>query len=320
MDARCAERRRVTVTRTGLTPEVSVVVIFKDAGGFLEEAIESVRFQSLDNWELLLVDDGSTDESTSVALRHVAHDRPRVTYLEHPGHANLGMSAARNLGVAHAHGEFVSFLDADDVLVPAALEEQVALLRANPRAGMVYGPLEYWYGWTGEAADAARDFVYPVGVATNRLYEPPTLISLFIQDIAFAPSGMLLRRTLIEQVGGHEESFRDLYEDQVFAAKICRTAPVYISDKCWYRYRQHRDACCQTAQREGRLDASRDPFLRWLLAYLEEEGLECSGAWRLARQELDVLHSSSRLRLVDKRRVVKQRLAALVGGFGGAKR
>ena len=196
------------------------------------------------------------------------------------------MSASRNLGLSHAGGEFVAFLDADDALRPHALEEQVAVLRTHPRVGMVYGPLLYWYGWNGVREDEARDFVYPVGVPSDQVYEPPSLIALFIQDIAFAPSGMLLRRSVAEQVGGFEESFRDLYEDQVFAAKICRTTPVYLSSRSFYRYRQHPDSCCITAAREGRLDAARRPFLRWLADYLEEEGLRGSDAWRLARAEL----------------------------------
>jgi len=301
-------------------PDVSVVVIFKDAADFLEEAVESVRAQTFGGWELLLVDDGSTDESTSIALRHAEQDAGRVRYLEHPGHANLGMSAARNLGISQAGGEFVGFLDADDAIVPSALEQQVALLRAHPRVGMVYGPLEYWYGWTGDSEDEARDFIHPVGVRTERIYEPPTLIALFIQNIAFAPSGMLLRRALVEQVGGFEESFRDLYEDQVFAAKVCRTTPVYISGRYWYRYRQHPNSCCLTAQREGRLESSREPFLRWLVAYLEQEGLAGSDAWRRARVELGLERPGSLVRLAAKRRLVAQRLATLLGGPGGARR
>ena len=310
----------MTVVRNTPVPDVSVVVIFKDAEDFLEEAIESVRAQTLRGWELLLVDDGSTDESTSIALRAAEKDPRCVHYLEHPDHANLGMSATRNLGLSHARGEYVGFLDADDVLVPSALEQQVALLRANPRVGMVYGPLEYWYGWSGEPEDKARDFIYPVGVRTERIYEPPSLIGLFIRDIAFAPSGMLLRRALVEQVGGYEESFRDLYEDQVFAAKICRTTPVYISGHCWYRYRQHPNSCCLTAEREGRLASSRQPFLRWLLEYLEREGLAGKDAWRLARVELGLARPSPLLRLAARRRVMVRRLAARFGGAGGARR
>jgi glycosyltransferase involved in cell wall biosynthesis len=289
-------------------PEVSVVVIFKDAEDFIEDAIESVRAQTFRSWELLLVDDGSTDKSTSIALRHAEQDGQRVRYLEHPGHANRGMSAARNLGVSHARGEFVAFLDADDVLLPTALERQVALLRTHPRIGMVYGPLEYWYGWTGEPEDETRDFIHPVGVPTERIYEPPLLITLFIQNIGFAPSGMLLRRALVEQVGGFEESFRDLYEDQVFAAKICRTTPVYVSGRCSYRYRQHPNSCCLVAQREGRLDSSREPFLRWLIAYLEQEGLAGGDAWRRARIELGLERRPPLARLASKRTLMIRRL------------
>lgn len=267
-------------------PDVSVIVIFKDEEAFLEQAIESVRAQRLPNWELLLVDDGSTDASTAIAKACARKADGRVRYLEHPGHANLGMSAARNLGLSHAAGEFVSLLDADDMLLPHALQEQVGILRAHPRVGMVYGPLEYWYGWTRLPEDEARDFVYPVGVPTDRIYEPPSLIALFVQDVAFAPSGMLLRRSVVEQVGGFEQSFRDLYEDQVFAAKICRTTPVYVSGRCFYRYRQHADSCCIAAAREGRLDAARRPFLRWLAGYLEEQQLGGGDAWRVARDEL----------------------------------
>ena len=302
-------------------PEISVVIIFKDAEDFLEDSIESVRVQTFRGWKLLLVDDGSTDESTEMALRHAEQDR-RVRYLEHPQHANLGMSATRNLGIAHACGDFIAFLDADDMLFPTALDEQVAVLHAHPRVGMVYGPLDYWYGWTGRTDDQARDFVYRVGVPAERIYEPPSLIGLFIQDIAFAPSGMLLRRAVVEQVGGFEESFRDLYEDQVFAAKICGATPVYVAGRCWYRYRQHPNSCCLTAQRDGRLDASREPFLRWLVAYLEQQGLGGGEAWRLARAELDSeppLSNRRGARLHDTRWLAR-RLATLVGGGGAASR
>jgi glycosyltransferase involved in cell wall biosynthesis len=300
-------------------PEVSVVVIFKDAEEFLEDAVDSVYAQTFGGWDLLLVDDGSRDGSTELARRYAAEDGGRVRYLEHPGHVNRGMSATRNVGIAHARGEFIAFLDADDQLFPTALEEEVALLRAHPHVGMVYGPLEYWYGWTGRRVDEKRDYVHPVGVPTGRVYEPPGLIALFIQNIAFAPSGMLLRRSLVEDVGGFDESFRDLYEDQVFAAKICRTTPVYISGRCWYRYRQHPNSCCLSAERDGRLDASREPFLRWLVGYLEREGLAEGEAWRLACQELRRRSASSRLvdRLAKGRRRA-ERLAARLGG-GGAR-
>src|SRR5262245_60211168 len=107
-------------------------MIFLDALPFLDEAIESVRAQTCDEWELLLVDDGSTDGSTAVALRHAERDPGRIRYLEHPGHENHGMSASRNLGVSHARGQYVGFLDADDVWLPRKLEQQTAILDGRP--------------------------------------------------------------------------------------------------------------------------------------------------------------------------------------------
>jgi glycosyltransferase involved in cell wall biosynthesis len=299
------------------SPEVSVVVIFKDADDFVEEAIESVRAQTFSDWELILVDDGSTDASTAIALRYAEQGAGRVRYYEHPGHANLGMSATRNLGVSRARGEFVAFLDADDVLVPTTLEKAIAILRAHPRVGMVYGQVEYWYGWTGHPEDQARDFIHPVGVPTDRVYEPPSLIAHFIQNDGYAPAGLIFRRALFEQVGGYEESFWNLYEDQVFAAKVCAVTPVFASELWFHRYRQHPNACCVTAE-QGRVDAARLRFLRWLVAYLEDEGLAGSDAWRQARKEVRRRSRTGRLlaRVAGAGRRVRQR-AAPAGSGGG---
>ena len=159
-------------------PLVSAIVIFLNAGKFIEEAIESIFAQTYNNWELLLVDDGSTDGSTQIALRYAEQYPEKVRYLEHPGHQNRGMSAARNLGISQAKGEYIAFLDADDVWLPYKLEQQVALLESRPEAGMVYGNTQYWCGWTGRPEDIRRDFVPELGVRTDALFKPPTLLTL----------------------------------------------------------------------------------------------------------------------------------------------
>ncbi len=96
-------------------PRVSVVTIFLNAEKFIYEAIESVFAQTYADWELLLVDDGSTDASTEVAYRWAGRYPNRVRYLEHDRHQNRGMSASRNLGAGNARGEYVAFLDGDYV-------------------------------------------------------------------------------------------------------------------------------------------------------------------------------------------------------------
>src|ERR687886_2830749 len=90
------------MNRMSSEPLVSNIVIFLDAGRFIQEAIESVFAQTHDTWELLLVDDGSTDDSTQIALRYAERHPGKVRYLEHPGHQNRAMSASRNLGIERA--------------------------------------------------------------------------------------------------------------------------------------------------------------------------------------------------------------------------
>jgi glycosyltransferase involved in cell wall biosynthesis len=266
-------------------PLVSVVIIFFNAERFLREAIESVLAQSYPAWELLLVDDGSIDGSTLIARRY-ARERPeRVRCLEHAGHANHGMSASRNLGAHHARGTYIAFLDADDVWCAHTLEDQVALLEAHAGAAMVYGPIQWWYGWTGKSEDRERDRVERLGVPADTLIQPPRLLPRFLRDKAAVPSGILVRRRIVEQVGGFEDSFRGEYEDQVFCAKVCLTEPVFASARCWYRYRQHPDACVLTAQRTGATHAARLRFLSWLAAYLTEQKIRERGVWRALQLE-----------------------------------
>jgi len=138
-------------------------MIFLNAEAFIQEAIQSIFAQTEDRWELLLVDDGSTDRSTVMAQEFAQRHPDKVRYVEHERHQNLGMSASRNLGIANARGNYIAFLDADDVWLPNKLHEQVAALEAHPEAGMVYGPTQYWHSWTNKREDREKDFQGDIG-------------------------------------------------------------------------------------------------------------------------------------------------------------
>lgn len=266
-------------------PFVSVVIIFLNAERFIQEAIESVLAQTYDSWELLLVDDGSTDASSTLARSYADQYPKLVRYLEHEGHANRGMSASRNLGARSARGKYIAFLDADDVWFSHTLEQQVAILEAHPEAAMVYGPLEWWYSWTRKTEDGERDFVEELGVRPNSLVRPPRLLSLFLQDKAAVPSGILVRREVLERVGGFEDIFRGEYEDQAFCAKVCLRFPVFAAGQSWYRYRQHADSCVSVGQRTRHTYSARLLFLNWLAAYLSEQKVEDREVRRALQQE-----------------------------------
>jgi len=253
------------------TVRVSIVTPFLNAAAFIEEAVDSVLAQTYPHWELLLVDDGSTDGSTAIARARAAAHPHRIRYLTHDGRANKGASASRNLATTVARGEFVAFLDADDVYLPNKLADQVPLLEAHPEAGMLYAATEYWYSWTGRPEDRARDLVWRrYGVAPNAVVAPPRLLATFLRDGGTVPcmGSVLARREAIVRVGGWEESFHHICTDQVFHAKMTLHHPVYIADGCWDRYRQHEASACHTVQRAGQLDAAFLRYLSWLDAYL----------------------------------------------------
>jgi glycosyltransferase involved in cell wall biosynthesis len=116
-----------------MTPAVSVVMAAKNYARFLPEAVESVLAQTFTDWELVIIDDGSSDH-TPEAVRPFLAD-PRVRYVRSD---TLGQPRAKNLGIALSRGPLVAFLDADDAWEPTKLEQQLAVFAAKPDVGVVF--------------------------------------------------------------------------------------------------------------------------------------------------------------------------------------
>jgi glycosyltransferase involved in cell wall biosynthesis len=116
-----------------VTPTVSIVMAAKNYARFLPEAVESVRAQTFTDWELLVIDDGSSDH-TPDAVRPFLADA-RVRYFRSD---TLGQPRAKNLGIGLSRGRFVAFLDADDAWEPTKLEKQLAVFAAKPDVGVVF--------------------------------------------------------------------------------------------------------------------------------------------------------------------------------------
>jgi glycosyltransferase involved in cell wall biosynthesis len=257
-------------------PAVSVIVCFLDEAAFLAEAVNSIVAQTFTDWELWLVDDGSSDGSSSIARQRAAADPQRINYVEHAGHANRGLSASRNAGIARARGRYIAFLDADDVWLPHKLAEQTAILERHADVAMVMGASLYWRSWS--AANHGADVVVPIGAAQDAVHAPPLLMTTLYplgSGAAPPPSDLLLRRDVVQQVGGFEASFRGplmLYEDQAFLSKIYRCHPVYVAGVCWVRYRQRPDSIVATTMAAGRYWQVRLHFLRWLAQDLVRTG------------------------------------------------
>jgi glycosyltransferase involved in cell wall biosynthesis len=273
---------------------VSIIVPILDAERYLAAAVASVRQQPVSDWELLLVDDGSKDRSLELARRLAEEEPVRIRCLEHEDHRTHGASATRNLGLQAAGGEFVAFLDADDVWLPGKLAHQLELLRSEPRVAMTFGRVRYF----AEEGESVLERDQPFGPLHEGVYAPPDLAVEFLRnaDIYPCPSAALARRLALLELGGFEQAMRQVRTDLALWMKITTHFLVYADPTIVARYRQHPGSSVAVMFRDGtRYRRNELAFYHWLLPYLDElpraireplEPLACQRMFRLSQAEL----------------------------------
>ncbi len=184
---------------------VSVVMPAYNAAATIGEAIESVLAQTMPHWELIVVDDGSTDETAAVVQRYGEQDG-RIHLLQQ---ANAGGSAARNSGIAQARFAWLLFLDADDWLLPAHLEKMTAALVQDASLDAVH------CGWHRVAPDGSRG-------EARFAPDQPDLFPVFAEQCAFQTNACLVHVSLVTAVSGFDESFQTC-QDWDFWQRIARS-------------------------------------------------------------------------------------------------
>jgi GT2 family glycosyltransferase len=273
-------------------PSVTAIIVFLNGGPFLQEAIDSVFAQRHPHWELLLVDDGSTDGSSNVAWAAAARNPERVRYFEHPGHENRGKSASRNLALRHARGEYIAFLDADDVFLPDKFDTQVALLESMPDVVMACSRSRIWFSWNDPSrtdADPLESTPFPV----EQRIEPPALVIRTLEDRGVWPTicGEMMRRSVLLRVGGCDERFRNVLEHGVLTAKVFLAGPVWLSGACHAMYRQHALMGSRSAARNSVWSPvfpspPQHAYLVWLSQYVQQIGFRDRDLTRAIRRSL----------------------------------
>lgn len=179
-----------------VTPLVSVWIPSYNHAPYLGAAIESVLGQTVQDVELVVVDDGSSDASLEVAERYAASHTGRMTVLTHPGHVNLGVAATGTLAKSHARGRFLLGLASDDMLYPDAIECQVDFLERNPGVGFVYG-YAHVVDESGHKLPGVRAF----GVD---LTKQGRTVERLVQGNQIPAMTAMVRRECSEQVGGED--------------------------------------------------------------------------------------------------------------------
>jgi len=212
-------------------PQISIITPVYNSGEFLMESIQSSVRQSLQDVEVIVVDDGSTHSLTLKRLQQVAR-LGRVDVIHQP---HLGVSAGRNLALAHARAKYVLPVDSDDYIAPDYCEQAVRVLESRPEVMIVKGGTEMFGSEVG-----------PFG--------PPFSIGrLMAQSIM--PVGAVFRREQALAAGGFDESLAR-YEDQDFFLRLLALAPnpahgVHELNESMYYYRKHPISVTSTARGDG---------------------------------------------------------------------
>ncbi len=178
----------------------SVIMPVYNHGAYVDQAIESVHRQSFTDWELVIVNDGSTDESGRIADSWAARDgRIRVIH-----QANAGPAAARNRGIAESAGPWLAFLDSDDVYLPGALTDFHQFIAAHLQTRFVYG-WRHRLGEDGKVTEVAGEY-----------QDRPTGPAELFQRMYLSHPSLCYRRDLLEQVGGYDRRLRTLEDYDLY--------------------------------------------------------------------------------------------------------
>ena len=203
-------------------PEVSIIIPTYNHGRYILETLASVFGQTFTDYEIIVVNDGSPDDTAEV-LQPLAQSG-RIRYFEQK---NQGQAAARNRGLVEARGEFIAFLDDDDLWPPEKLQWQVDLLRHRPDAGAVGGSCE---------------FIDDSGRTTNTNHIAAQSISfesLFEGNPFWSPGQLMIRVSAIRSVGGFDPCIRGGADDLDLLFRLARSSVILACDTVALKYRQH---------------------------------------------------------------------------------
>lgn len=263
--------------------QVAVVVVCHDLGRYLEEALESVRRQTLPASEVVVVDDGSTDLRTRQVLARLEEQDVRVVRTP-----NRGLSAARNLGVGLTSAPYVVVLDADDLLAPTYLERHAEVLKREPDVGFVGAALQ--------AFGAAR-----------YVWAPPTPTLPRALVFGYPHCSAMFRRASFEAVGGFDEAF-SAYEDMDFwTGVLARGFRARLLPEPLFFYRIRERSMLRTALRTERHAALMEAIYRKHSALIVSHAVELLVA---KEEQLEVAREYERA-LLSRRQELRQELSAL---------
>lgn len=250
-----------------IVPKISVIVPVYNTAKFLDRCIESILNQSYDNFELILINDGSTDNSVEIIKKFEKQDK-RIIFINNN---NNGVSETRNIGLRNAKGEYIQFVDSDDYINEDMLIDTLKLLEKN-KSDLVI---------TGLYLDIEKDNrvntsiqTYDYKESTNKREIAVDVLNRLDGTYINSPINKLYKRSIIIENNIFMDKSIDLGEDYIFNImylKYCQK--VIFSDKCYYHYWMKIENNLTFRFRENKLDLMRLMYEK-TADYFKESGLE----------------------------------------------
>jgi glycosyltransferase involved in cell wall biosynthesis len=207
-------------------PLVTIIIPTFNRAYILPRAIESILNQTMKDWELLIIDDGSTDNTEKLIVTFQEKSK-NIIYIKQP--FNKGVTAARNVALSRARGIYIAFLDSDDVWMPEKLQKQTAILDSKPEVGLVYTGAIFVNDRTGEKR------------IKHTTVEGDIHAQEIIDNPIGSPSRVILRKEVFSTVGLFDEQFSNL-EDWEMWIRITRKYSVAAINKPLINYTESDDS------------------------------------------------------------------------------
>ncbi|MCL4256984.1 MAG: glycosyltransferase family 2 protein [Anaerolineales bacterium] len=243
-----------------MAPRVSVVIPTRNRADYVLQALDSVFAQTFTDYEIIVVDDGSTD-NTADLLHSLAAEGRLHYFVREP----QGVSAARNFGVQQAQGKYIAFLDSDDLFMPTKLEEQMAVFDKNPELGFVHC-------WFSKFTDAGQDLgLRDTSVFRGFVY--PQILTEW--SVLMAMPCLLIRKDVFLEAGGFDEGMR-WAEDLDLWRRVVRKHSIDLVPESLVRVRVHPHSTSydKTHASEG--------FVRYMHKAEQEDASQNPDFWRRA--------------------------------------
>lgn len=206
--------------------KVSVIIPTYNCVRFLPEALDSVFRQTYQNFEIVVVDDGSTDDTRELVKSYIDKYPGKLNYIYQE---NQGLACARNTAINHAKGEYIAILDADDIFLPTKLEEEIRAFEANPEVGIVHSNIA-WITESGEKISVPK--------RNPRSLSGKIFNDIFLRNAHISAPTVLIKKEYFDHVGLFDENLTRLgCEDRDMWLRLARITSFLYLDKVLAYYR-----------------------------------------------------------------------------------